>query len=172
MAVVIVTRSVHMRHLTMLLDAAAKWATRMWVPLPMSLALVRCWMLTHSSLSYHDPIDSCQVNNGQCDVNADCSHEPTTFAVKCTCKVGFTNISTSSSSNGSCTGRHEAYSQNDLDRSTCTDVLIVDSCLVNNGGCHVDATCSHDSKTNAVICTCKVGYTNTGSSSNVVCVGK
>ncbi|CAF2135030.1 unnamed protein product, partial [Rotaria magnacalcarata] len=31
------------------------------------------------------------------------------------------------------------------------------------------ATCSHYATTNAVICTCKSGYTNTGSAVNVVC---
>ena len=49
---------------------------------------------------------------------------------------------------------------------------IVDSCLVKNGGCDTNAVCSHHSKTNAVKCTCKTGYTNTGSESNVVCTGK
>ncbi|CAF1666947.1 unnamed protein product, partial [Rotaria magnacalcarata] len=31
------------------------------------------------------------------------------------------------------------------------------------------ATCSYDATTNAVKCTCKAGYSNTGSSVNVVC---
>ena len=48
---------------------------------------------------------------------------------------------------------------------------IIDSCLVKNGGCDCNAVCSHDSKTNAVLCNCKTGYTNTGSDSNVICTG-
>ena len=51
------------------------------------------------------------------------------------------------------------------------DPLILDSCEVNNGGCDPNALCSHDSTSNAVICTCKTGYTNTGTGSNVVCTG-
>lgn len=47
----------------------------------------------------------------------------------------------------------------------------LDSCLVDNGGCHCDALCSHDPTTNAVVCTCKTGYTNTGSATNVTCTG-
>ncbi|CAF2213227.1 unnamed protein product, partial [Rotaria magnacalcarata] len=39
----------------------------------------------------------------------------------------------------------------------------------NNGGCVPKATCSYYATTNAVICTCKAGYTNTGSAVNVVC---
>ena len=38
--------------------------------------------------------DSCTVNNGGCDKNADCSHDKTTFAVVCTCKTGYTNVGT------------------------------------------------------------------------------
>ncbi|CAF3032031.1 unnamed protein product, partial [Rotaria socialis] len=44
-----------------------------------------------------------------------------------------------------------------------------DSCAVNNAGCDANAVCSHDAKTNAVVCTCKTGYTNTGSGANIVC---
>ncbi|CAF2072259.1 unnamed protein product, partial [Rotaria magnacalcarata] len=47
--------------------------------------------------------------------------------------------------------------------------MFADSCTVNNGGCDPNAICSYDATTNAVKCTCKGGYTNTGSSVNVVC---
>lgn len=47
----------------------------------------------------------------------------------------------------------------------------LDSCVVNNGGCGANAICSHDSTTNACKCTCKTGYTNTGSDPSVVCTG-
>ncbi|CAF4099951.1 unnamed protein product, partial [Rotaria magnacalcarata] len=47
--------------------------------------------------------------------------------------------------------------------------MFPDSCTVNNGDCGSYATCSHDAITNAAICTCKAGYTNTGSATNVVC---
>ena len=47
----------------------------------------------------------------------------------------------------------------------------VDACEVKNGGCDCNAVCSHDSTTYAVVCTCKTGYTNTGSATNVTCTG-
>ena len=47
-----------------------------------------------------------------------------------------------------------------------------DSCLVSNGGCGTNAVCSHDPTTFAVVCTCKTGFTNVGSSSNVTCQGE
>ena len=49
---------------------------------------------------------------------------------------------------------------------------VVDSCLVKNGGCDANSNCSHESPSNAVICTCKTGYTNTGSAANVTCTGE
>ena len=49
--------------------------------------------------------------------------------------------------------------------------LLLDSCQVNNGGCDPNAACSHDSATNAVKCTCKTGYANTGTGAAVVCTG-
>lgn len=45
-------------------------------------------------------------------------------------------------------------------------------CEVNNGGCHEDALCTHDKQTNAAKCTCKTGFTDTGSGSNVICTGR
>ncbi|CAF4407993.1 unnamed protein product, partial [Rotaria magnacalcarata] len=47
--------------------------------------------------------------------------------------------------------------------------IFPDSCTVNNGDCGSYATCSHEAITNAAICTCKAGYTNTGTPLNVVC---
>ena len=47
-----------------------------------------------------------------------------------------------------------------------------DSCQVKNGGCDANAACSHDPSNNQVLCTCKTGYTNTGSASNVNCTGR
>ena len=47
-----------------------------------------------------------------------------------------------------------------------------DACDVNNGGCHADARCSHDPKTNLVVCTCKTGFVDTDPGSAVVCTGK
>ncbi|CAF4393575.1 unnamed protein product, partial [Rotaria magnacalcarata] len=41
-------------------------------------------------------------------------------------------------------------------------------CTVNNGGCGSNATCSYNATTKAVTCNCKGGYTNTGSSVNVI----
>ena len=41
-------------------------------------------------------IDSCQVNNGGCDPNAACYHDPKTNAVQCACNTGYTNVGTDS----------------------------------------------------------------------------
>ncbi|CAF2268611.1 unnamed protein product, partial [Rotaria magnacalcarata] len=46
---------------------------------------------------------------------------------------------------------------------------IANGCTVNNGGCGANAACSYSATTNAVKCTCKDGYTNTGSAANVHC---
>ncbi|CAM4825686.1 unnamed protein product [Rotaria magnacalcarata] len=43
------------------------------------------------------------------------------------------------------------------------------SCSKNNGGCGKNALCSENRKTSAIKCTCKTGYTNTGSAVHVVC---
>ena len=51
-------------------------------------------------------------------------------------------------------------------------ILVLDSCKVNNGGCGPNTVCSHDPTTNVVVCTCNIGYTNTGSASNVICSGR
>jgi hypothetical protein len=37
-------------------------------------------------------LDSCEVKNGGCDKNADCSHDATSYDVVCTCKTGYTNV--------------------------------------------------------------------------------
>ncbi|CAF2142492.1 unnamed protein product, partial [Rotaria magnacalcarata] len=41
------------------------------------------------------------------------------------------------------------------------------SCRNNNGGCGKNALCSENRKTSAIKCTCKTGYTNTGSAVHV-----
>ncbi|CAM2730445.1 unnamed protein product, partial [Rotaria socialis] len=43
------------------------------------------------------------------------------------------------------------------------------SCQVNNGECGSNATCSHDASTNAVVCSCKNGYVNSGTGSAIRC---
>ena len=108
--------------------------------------------------------DSCQVNNGGCGDNAICSHDDVTDAVKCTCKIGFTNVGSSSAV--VCKG--STFYSGCL---KCMDHLILDSCEVKNGGCDPNAACSHDSKSNAVRCSCKGGYTNIGCAYTVVCKG-
>ena len=45
-------------------------------------------------------------------------------------------------------------------------------CEVKNGGCHANATCSYSATNNVITCTCKTGFTNTGSATNVTCTGK
>ncbi|CAF4167660.1 unnamed protein product, partial [Rotaria magnacalcarata] len=47
--------------------------------------------------------------------------------------------------------------------------MFLDTCTISNGACDPNAGCSHDNTTNAVECTCKTGYTNTGVAPNVVC---
>ena len=64
-----------------------------------------------------------------------------------------------------------ALPRHSLARPSLSLSVSVDSCLVNNGGCDPSALCSHDPRTNACQCSCKNGYTNTGSMSNVVCTG-
>ena len=125
-----------------------------------------------STKSFHICIsDSCKVNNGGCGCRATCSHDSYTYAVKCTCKTGYTN--TGSGSSFVCTGNS---SQADKYFDSISSIItfrywIVDSCLVNNGGCGINATCSHDDTTDAVRCTCKTGFINIGSSSAVMCRG-
>ena len=62
----------------------------------------------------------------------------------------------------------------DVNEFFCTKCFlkwISDSCKVNNGGCGMNAICSHDAKTNEVECDCLTGYTNTGSGSTFTCTG-
>ena len=106
------------------------------------------------------------MNNGGCDTNAFCSHENKTFSVVCTCKTGYTNVGTAPSV--VCTGQIMIIP---LRHQHIACRLCTDSCLVKNGGCDGNATCSHNTTTNAVVCTCKTGYTNTGSDSKVICTG-
>ena len=49
---------------------------------------------------------------------------------------------------------------------------MVDSCLVENGGCGKHAICSHDAESNEVRCTCKTGYTNVGTDTTTDCTGR
>ncbi|CAF3718297.1 unnamed protein product [Rotaria socialis] len=114
---------------------------------------------------HHYISDSCTVNNGDCHSNADCSHDATTNAVQCICNTGYTN--TGSGSTVVCTGMMISRTMETFPRN----LYISDSCTVNNGACDPNAFCSHDAKKNAVKCTCKAGYTNTGSADNVVCAG-
>lgn len=52
----------------------------------------------------------------------------------------------------------------------CSGRRFIDSCLVDNGGCCNNAECSHEYITNAVKCSCKLGYRDVGSGSDMVCV--
>ena len=113
--------------------------------------------------------DQCQVNNGGCDSNAICSHDAKTYAIICTCATGYTN--TASGSPVVCKGKIELTSSM-VDR--CLEheffsFILTDCCQVNNGGCDPNADCSHNPSTNAPVCTCRTGYVNTGSITNVVC---
>lgn len=128
------------------------------------------YIFSDLSLLFSTNTDSCLVNNGGCDVNAICSHHPTTNACRCTCKTGYTN--TDSTTNVICTGRNTYFKS--IVKSFVLYIhlpMFIDSCLVNNGGCNTNAICSHDTATNECRCTCKTGYTNTGTANNVTCTG-
>lgn len=49
--------------------------------------------------------------------------------------------------------------------------LIADSCTIKNGGCGEHALCLHDPDSFAIVCACKVGYTNIGDEKIIKCVG-
>lgn len=51
-------------------------------------------------------------------------------------------------------------------------ILFKDKCEVNNGGCGLNAICSHDPQTFEVICACKPGFTNPGTTAQIVCKGR
>ena len=111
--------------------------------------------------------DSCTKSNGGCDDNALCSHASPSNAVVCTCKVGFTMSGTGS----------DAVCVGELKREKpCLKIFLifshVDSCTKSNGGCNDNALCSHASPSNAVVCTCKVGFTMKGTGSDAICVGE
>lgn len=109
--------------------------------------------------------EDCTVNNGGCGINADCTHDPTTHAVICKCENGYTNNGTSTSF--VCIGKTTHIKKTSL----FTNRFVADTCLIRNGDCDVNANCSHAETTNEVKCTCKTGYTNTGSVFNVTCTG-
>ena len=111
--------------------------------------------------------DGCKVKKGRCPVNSVCSHDGKTNAVVCTCVPGFTNTGTNSSA--VCQGKRDQPRTSLEHLSQCFSLS--DSCQINNGGCNANAACSHDPSTNAIRCTCNSGYTNTGSSSKVICTG-
>ena len=115
-------------------------------------------------------VDACGVNNGDCDINAICSHDGTSNAVVCTCKTGYTN--TGSAPNVTCTGEGIVQLGPTFHTESTVFCICLDTCLVNNGGCDKNADCSHESATNAVKCSCKTGYANTANGSNAVCTGK
>ena len=115
--------------------------------------------------------DVCQVNNGGCDVNAICSRDPTTNVAKCTCKSGY--INTGSTSNVVCTGiRDELSTEMNNDPTLDSSRIVVVCCNINNGGCDVNAFCSQNRTSNTLTCTCKLGFTNVGSATNVTCKGE
>ena len=111
-------------------------------------------------------IDSCHVENGGCDQDAICSHNASTNAVVCSCRTGYSYTDDASSR---CTGLHVPVFDRCL--SGISFLSSLDSCQVNNGGCDQNAICSHEAVTNAVVCQCRSGYTNTGCAVTVKCTG-
>ena len=110
------------------------------------------------------------MKNGGCDANAICSHVPKTNEIKCTCKSGYTNTG---SAFAVCSGESLNESTEETRKQRyLLFTIFQDSCKIDNGGCDENAVCSHDARTNAVKCTCKTGYMNTGCSSNVICTGE
>ena len=55
-----------------------------------ALVSIICLFLEDRYVS--DFVDSCDVDNGGCDKNADCCHDKHTHEVVCTCKTGYTNV--------------------------------------------------------------------------------
>ena len=127
-------------------------------------------MSNHSENVFFSHTDTCQVNNGDCDVNAICSHDGKNNSVVCICKTGYTN--SGSASNATCTGKSNIQIGQILDIALIACEICLDTCQINNGDCDAHATCSHNATTYAVLCTCKTGYTNTGVAPNVTCTGK
>ena len=111
--------------------------------------------------------DACQVNNGDCDANALCSHEPTTNQAICTCRPGYAD--TGSDSRVICTRTSLSPVWN-MDQSDLR-LISVAVCEVKNGGCHANASCAYKNSDDVVVCTCKTGFTNTGSATEVICAG-
>lgn len=129
------------------------------------MLLVSCWRscTTWLLIVSFCSIARCDVKNGGCARNAICSYNLTTHAVICTCRIGFTN--TGSGSNMTCTGNVTKISNWD----SMSGLIPLDSCKIKNGGCDKNAKCSHVKTTNAVKCTCNVGFVNVGSDSQVIC---
>lgn len=171
MVVVAKIPSVHMIQRRLQFDADARSDTPMLVQLLNWTAQVSYNMNVHVWFvicSFFSLLDSCNINNGGCSANAMCSHDSVTYVAICLCKPGYTNVG--SSSNVICTGQNLQWIQMKQDNIFET-LSISDSCQVNNGGCETNAICSHDETTFAVICTCKIGFTNVGLNSNVTCQG-
>ena len=49
--------------------------------------------------------------------------------------------------------------------------IVVDICSVNNGGCDINADCSHAAGSDVCICKCRPGFVNTATTGPVVCKG-
>ena len=116
------------------------------------------------------PLDVCSVNNGGCDINSECSHAPGSDVCTCKCKAGFTNTAT--------TGPVVCKGNPFCVKINCVWQLkykllhfLTDVCSVNNGGCDINADCSHAVGSDACICKCKSGFTNTAATGPVVCKG-
>ena len=128
-------------------------------------------MTTHSCFCFCSATDTCLVSNGGCDKNADCSHESSNYAVKCTCKTGY--VFAGNGSSAVCTGiEARSFTDRDTNHSYMPNSICLDACTIGNGGCDSNSICSHDEKTNGVVCTCKTGYTNTTPGSGATCTGK
>ena len=110
--------------------------------------------------------DTCSIDNGGCGVHAECSHDATTNAVLCKCQTGYMTVGADATMHG-CTGTSISLGKNGSAHLS----RLAEDCQVNNGGCDINAKCSHDPKTYAVRCTCKTGYVNIGVGAVVVCKG-
>ncbi|CAF2105407.1 unnamed protein product [Rotaria magnacalcarata] len=136
---------------------------------------------------------SCGNNKDGCGRDAICGIDRKTSALRCICKVGYTNTGSAVNivckdsctvKNGRC-GPHATCSHHAktyavkctcnagyINTGSAVKAVCNDSCTINNGGCGPHATCSHNANANAVKCTCKAGFTKTRSGSKVICTAK
>ena len=115
----------------------------------------------HSAANVNHPIviillDSCTINNGGCGDNTICSHDSATYAVRCRCKIGYTN--TGSSARLNCTGTtryavnteaHWSFPLQTAAPSTMVAVVLMRSVHMNQPHLRPSVSANQDTPTSA-----------------------